>query len=88
MSHASPLSVGDASRIVEMAWQDHIPFEALQQQFGLNEPAVIALMRNTLKKSSFRLWRTRVSGRASKHARRASPTACDAAHAKSAAADF
>ena len=67
MSLGATLSVGDLSRVIEMAWQDHVPFEALQQQFGLCEAAVIALMRAELKRGSFRLWRARVTGRRSKH---------------------
>ena len=52
---------------IEMAWQDQVPFEALQLQFGLSEAAVITLMRAELKRGSFRLWRARVTGRRSKH---------------------
>jgi uncharacterized protein (TIGR03643 family) len=63
-------SIDDAavSRIIEMAWDDRTPFEAIQTQFGLNEAAVIALMRQKLKASSYRLWRERVRGRKAKHA--------------------
>ncbi len=56
------------SRIVEMAWEDRTSFEAIELQFGLNEAAVIDLMRRRLKPSSFRLWRTRMAGRRTKHA--------------------
>lgn len=62
------LSLEDVSRVIEMAWEDRTPFESIEVQFGLNEGAVIALMRRELKPSSFRLWRTRVTGRATKHA--------------------
>jgi uncharacterized protein (TIGR03643 family) len=55
-------------RIIEMAWEDRTPFEAIEFQFGLKENEVRALMRNALKPSSFRLWRTRVAGRPTKHA--------------------
>lgn len=55
------------SRIIEMAWEDRTPFEAIERLFGLNESAVIKLMRAELKASSFRLWRARVSGRKTKH---------------------
>ena len=61
------LSEEDVSRIVEMAWEDRTPFEAIEQLYGLSEPALIKLMRRELKASSFRLWRARVSGRVSKH---------------------
>ncbi len=70
MSASAPLSEGDCSLIIEMAWQDEVPFEALRLQFGLSESAVIAVMRAHLKRSSFRLWRERVQGRSSKHGRR------------------
>jgi uncharacterized protein (TIGR03643 family) len=65
---AAELSAADVSRIVEMAWEDRTPFEAMQVQFGLNEAAVIKLMRAQLKPSSFKLWRKRVQGRVTKHA--------------------
>ncbi len=61
------LSEADVSGIIAMAWQDDTPFEAIALQFGLTEPQVIALMRASLKARSFRLWRTRVRGRKSKH---------------------
>ena len=55
------------SRVIEMAWEDRTPFAAIEHSYGLNEAAVIILMRQQLKPSSFRLWRQRVSGRATKH---------------------
>lgn len=58
----------DLDRIIEMAWEDRTPFEAIEFQFGLSEPQVIALMRQSMKASSFKLWRKRVSGRKTKHA--------------------
>ena len=54
-------------RIIEMAWEDRTPFEAIEQQFGLQEKQVIALMRRKMKVSSFKMWRERVSGRKTKH---------------------
>jgi len=55
-------------RIIEMAWEDRTPFEAIEHQFDLSESDVIKLMRKTLKSSSFRLWRKRVnSGISKKH---------------------
>jgi uncharacterized protein (TIGR03643 family) len=61
------LTSADESRIIEMAWEDRTPFEAIAREFGLAESQVIRLMRRSLKSSSFKLWRERVSGRASKH---------------------
>ncbi|WP_339080804.1 TIGR03643 family protein [Pseudomonas sp. TMP9] len=57
----------ELSRVIEMAWEDRTPFEAIEAQFGLDETQVIALMRSSLKPGSFRLWRKRVSGRQTKH---------------------
>jgi uncharacterized protein (TIGR03643 family) len=54
-------------RILEMAWEDRTPFEAIQEQFGLQEKQVIELMRREMKASSFVMWRDRVTGRKSKH---------------------
>ena len=58
----------ELDRIIEMAWEDRTPFEAIAFQFGVSEQEVIGLMRRSLKPSSFRLWRRRVSGRKTKHA--------------------
>ncbi len=61
------LSEIDIDRIVEMAWEDRTPFEAISHQFGLSEQEVIELMRQQMKASSFKRWRRRVQGRATKH---------------------
>ncbi len=63
----------ELSRIIEMAWEDRTPFEAIEQQFGLSEARVIKLMRRSLKPGSFKLWRERVSGRNTKHRSLRSP---------------
>ncbi|WP_026897332.1 TIGR03643 family protein [Daejeonella oryzae] len=61
----------DIDRIIEMAWEDRTPFEAIQAQFGFSEANVITLMRKELKRSSFNLWRKRVnSGISQKHAQK------------------
>lgn len=62
------LDAAAVSRVIEMAWEDRTPFEAIQAQFGLDEAGVIALMRQQLKPGSFRLWRERMCGRKTKHA--------------------
>ena len=55
-------------RIIEMAWEDRTPFEAIAYQFGFAEKDVIKIMRGNLKESSFKLWRKRVnSGVSNKH---------------------
>jgi uncharacterized protein (TIGR03643 family) len=64
----------DIDRIIEMAWEDRTPFEAIRMQFALSESEVIALMRRELKRSSFNLWRKRVnSGVSQKHALKRNP---------------
>lgn len=58
----------EIDRIIEMAWEDRTPFEAILYQFGLAEKDVIVLMRHELKRSSFNLWRKRVNqGVSQKH---------------------
>jgi uncharacterized protein (TIGR03643 family) len=54
-------------RVIEMAWEDRTPFEAIKYQFNLREHDVIKIMRSELKSSSFKLWRERVQGRKTKH---------------------
>lgn len=67
------LTTENKDRIIEMAWEDRTPFEAITFQFGMTEKEVITLMRNTLKSSSFKLWRKRVnSGVSSKHLKKRS----------------
>ena len=62
-----PMSPADESRIIEMAWEDRTPFEAIATLYGLPEAKVIALMRASLKPRACRNWRQRVSGRTTKH---------------------
>ena len=57
----------DIDRIIELAWEDRTPFEAIRFQFNLKEKEVIQLMRSNLKNSSFKMWRKRVTGRKLKH---------------------
>mgnify|MGYP002478485760 CR=1 FL=1 len=61
------LSEIQIDRIIEMAWEDRTPFEAITFQFGLSEQEVISLMRKEMKPTSFKMWRARVQGRATKH---------------------
>lgn len=64
----------DLDRIIEMAWEDRTPFEAILMQFEIPEKEVIKLMRGELKRSSFNLWRKRVnSGVSQKHALKRNP---------------
>ena len=64
----------DIDRVIEMAWEDRTPFEAIDIQFGLSEAETIKLMRSELKRNSFNLWRQRVnSGVSQKHLAKRSP---------------
>tara|TARA_B100001248_G_scaffold168700_1_gene127777 strand:- start:560 stop:811 length:252 start_codon:yes stop_codon:yes gene_type:complete len=61
------LSDADISRVIEMAWEDRTPFDAIKSQFNLSNDEVVKIMRNNLKEKSFNLWRKRVRGRKTKH---------------------
>ncbi|WP_339338598.1 TIGR03643 family protein [uncultured Oceanicoccus sp.] len=66
------LSSADTSRVIEMAWEDRTPFEAIETLYAINESTVIRLMRYNLTPRSFKLWRKRVTGRKTKHTSRRS----------------
>ena len=66
----SNLDIADIDRIIEMAWEDRTPFDAIFYQFGLAEADVKALMKKELKISSYKLWRERVENCATKHAKK------------------
>jgi uncharacterized protein (TIGR03643 family) len=68
------LTIKDIDRIIEMAWEDRTPFDAIYLQFGLSEKNVIDLMRREIKLSSFKMWRKRVQGRSTKHRKLQSET--------------
>jgi uncharacterized protein (TIGR03643 family) len=61
------LNEAEIDRIVEMAWEDRTPFDAIKFQFGLSEADVKALMKKELKFSSYKLWRERVENCKTKH---------------------
>lgn len=63
----SKLDQQTLSRVIEMAWEDRTPFEAIQKDYHLSEQDVIKIMRQELKPKSFKNWRARVSGRKTKH---------------------
>jgi uncharacterized protein (TIGR03643 family) len=68
MTATTPLlSAADIDRVIQMAWEDRTSFDAIEAQFALNESEVIKLMRAQLKRSSFEMWRKRVTGRRTKH---------------------
>lgn len=67
MKKLKELSERDINRVIEMAWEDRTPFDAILAQFDLTEKETITLMRREMKPSSFRMWRKRVQGRSTKH---------------------
>lgn len=69
METENNLSPQDIDRIIEMAWEDRTPFDAIYNQFGLKEQDVKSLMRQNMKQSSWLMWRKRVNGRKTKHSK-------------------
>ena len=67
MKKRTTLTIEQIDRVIEMAWEDRTPFDAILLQFGLKEEEVIRLMRREMKSSSFKMWRARVQGRKTKH---------------------
>ncbi|MCU0360144.1 MAG: TIGR03643 family protein [Bacteroidia bacterium] len=65
--NTTELTQNETDRIIEMAWEDKTPFDAIQVQFGLNEADVKVLMKKELKFSSYKLWRKRVENTNTKH---------------------
>ncbi len=59
----------ELDRIIEMAWEDRTTFDAIKMQFGISEQETIEIMRAQMKLSSFKMWRARVQGRSTKHAK-------------------
>lgn len=57
----------DIDRIIEMAWEDRTPFDAIERQFGIGQNEVIRIMRREMKQRSFQRWRERTKGRGTKH---------------------
>jgi uncharacterized protein (TIGR03643 family) len=62
-----PLTAGDISEVIQLAWEDRTTFETIEERLGLSEADVISIMRSSLKPSSFSLWRKRMRGRVTKH---------------------
>tara|TARA_R100000306_G_scaffold22571_1_gene25967 strand:+ start:1941 stop:2225 length:285 start_codon:yes stop_codon:yes gene_type:complete len=67
MNEEEKFTTRELDRIIEMAWEDRTPFEAITFQFNISEQETIEIMRRQLKPSSFRMWRKRVQGRKTKH---------------------
>ena len=67
------LTTGDISAVIQMAWEDRTTFETIMERVGIGESDVIKIMRSELKPDSFKLWRQRMKGRATKHRALRSP---------------
>jgi len=67
------LTPEEIDRIIEMAWEDRTPFDAIFNQFGIREDEVKSLMKKELKFSSYRLWRERVENCSTKHLQKRNP---------------
>jgi len=70
---SSPLSLGDISAVIQMAWEDRTTFETIFERTGVKEPGVIKIMRAELSSRSFKMWRARMRGRTTKHRELRSP---------------
>lgn len=62
------LTLPEIDRIIQMAWEDRTPFEAIKMQFGVSEAEVILLMKAEMRLQNWKKWRARVQGRTTKHA--------------------
>ncbi|MEM6451541.1 MAG: TIGR03643 family protein [Cyanobacteria bacterium P01_D01_bin.105] len=69
-TNTEELDSATVDRVIEMAWEDRTPFEVIEEQFGLKEKDVIAVMKRYMKRSSFKMWRKRVTARKTKHAKK------------------
>jgi len=67
------LTTGDISAVIQMAWEDRTTFETIMERMGVSESNVIKIVRSELKPDSFKLWRKRMKGRATKHRALRSP---------------
>ena len=67
------LSAGDIAAVIQMAWEDRTTFETIMERIGVSESEVIQIMRSELKPDSFKLWRKRMKGKATKHRALRSP---------------
>ena len=65
-SKLNKLSSSNIDRIISLAWEDEVPFKAIKYQYGISEADVIKIMRKNIKRSSFKMWRKRVTSRISR----------------------
>jgi uncharacterized protein (TIGR03643 family) len=73
IENTTPLSPGDVSAVIQMAWEDRTTFETIYERTGVTEPGVIKIMRAELSSRSFKMWRARMRGRVTKHRELRSP---------------
>jgi len=73
MKPTADFSPEDIDRIIEMAWEDRTPFDAIETQFGLKEDDVKVIMKREMHPRNWRKWRARVQGRITKHAALSAP---------------
>ena len=73
IENTTPLSPGDVSAVIQMAWEDRTTFETIYERTGVTEPGVIKIMRAEKSSKSFKMWRARMRGRATKHRELRSP---------------
>jgi uncharacterized protein (TIGR03643 family) len=67
LQRVDTLTPGDVSAVIQMAWEDRTAFETIRERVGLSEAEVIRIMRHELKPRSFKMWRSRMRGRKTKH---------------------
>lgn len=70
LNTSDPINI---DRVIEMAWEDRTPFDAIQLQFGINESEVKELMKKSLKLASYKRWRIRVHNCNTKHLAKRNP---------------
>ena len=70
MKNQNPINIA-THELIGLAWADEVSFDAIKRDTGVSEKDLIKIMRDNLKPKSFKVWRTRVSGRKTKHELRA-----------------
>ena len=66
------LTESEISEIVADAWDDETSFEDISIKWGLSEKDTKVLMKRSLKRGSYVVWRKRVNKRLSKHSLKSS----------------
>ena len=66
------LTENEIYEIVADAWDDETSFEVINYKWGISEKDTKFLMKRSLKKTSYIIWRKRVNKRLSKHSLKSS----------------